>query len=352
MPPLPEADLLWPWVRYFLEVHLPRHRGASPHTLASYRVAFRLLLLYLGGREGGLREHRLSQVDPPRILEFLTWLESPEGRGTSPQTRNCRLAALRSFFRFLELHRPPEEAARWSRLRQLPFKRTSHPVPGHLEVHELEHVFSAVPLDTPDGFRDLALLALLYNTGARADEAAGLRRAGLNLDHLPTARLLCKGSRERVCPLWPSTASLLLRYLEHHRRRPRPPAEPFVFINQRRGRLTRFGVGRIVAKYLERAAASMPALQRKLDRLSTHSLRHSTAIHLLESGAEVNVIKAWLGHGSVRTTSRYLDLDLEKHRDLLARLPLPSRLRTWEPGGGHPPSPDDQEVLDAWLDHL
>lgn len=267
-------------------------------------------------------------------------------------TRNCRLAALRSFFRFLELHRPEDEAVHWRRLAQLPFKRTEHPATDHLEFGEIEQVFAAIPVDTPEGFRDLALFALLYNTGARAEEISGVRKAGLLLDELPSVRLLGKGNRERICPLWPTTAQLLSNYLQNHRRPPRPGAEPFVFINQRGGRLTRFGVGRLVTKYIETAAKTMPSLSTK--QLSPHSFRHTTAIHLLESGADLNVVKAWLGHRSVQSTGRYLDLNLENHRKTLASLPVPLALRHWQEPQEDPQESSEaaSDEITAWLDQL
>lgn len=351
---LPDDSQLWSWVRHYLEVHIPRHLGFSRHTQSSYRIAFRRLLHFLSQYRGPrwARRARLKTLDSALLLDFLSWLESPKGGAVSPQTRNCRLAGLRSFFRFLELHRPAEEAVHWRRLRHLPFKRTVHPATDHLEFAELERVFAAVSLDTGEGFRDLALLAFLYNTGARAEEVAGLRKAGLLLDELPSARLLGKGSRERVCPLWTSTAGLLRSYLEHHRRPPRSGAEPFVFINQRGDRLTRFGLGRLVSKYIETAATTTPSLRKK--RLSTHSFRHTTAIHLLESGADVNVVKAWLGHRSVQSTGRYLDLNLENHRKTLAAMPVPLALSHWqEPQTNDQESSEaDSDDITAWLDRL
>ncbi len=324
---LPETNRIWPWARYFLEVHLPRHRGASPHTIDSYRTAFRLLLKFLRQRAASdrVKAFLLEELQPALLLDFLTWLQAPKGGRVATSTRNCRLSAFRSFFRFLELHRSPEECTRWQRLRQLPFKRSAHSPTEYLEPHELEVVFGQIPAHKADGFRDLALLALLYNTGARAAEIAAARRSKLLLGELPSIRLTCKGRRERVCPLWHSVARLLQQYLDHHRRRPRRGHEPFIFINQRRARLTRFGVGRIVEKYLQRAAKIRPSLRMK--KLSAHSFRHTTAIHLLESGVDINVIKAWLGHRSTESTSQYLDLSLESHRAILESFLPPAVLR-------------------------
>jgi site-specific recombinase XerD len=175
-----------------------------------------------------------------------------------------------------------------------------------------------------------------------------MRKSGLILDYPPTVRLLGKGRRERVCPLWPSTAVLLDRYVTEHRPRPLREAEPFVFINQRRGLLTRHGVRKIIKKHVARAAETLPSLRKK--NLTPHSFRHSTAVHLLESGADINVLKAWLGHRSVKSTGRYLDLTLENHRQMLETLPLPARLRAWkEPGTS---AAETTDAVKAWLEQL
>lgn len=352
---LPETNRAWPWVRYFLEEYLPQHRGLSPHTLTSYRTAFRHLSAFLKQRNPDVLSKRLSlkQLQPPLLLEFLSWLESPRGRKVGPGTRNIRLAALRSFFACLELHRSPEETTQWQRLRLLPFKRAPRSRVEHLEITELDQVFSVVPTSTSIGLRDLCLLAVLYNTGARASEVASMRRAGLWLGENPSVRLLGKGRRERICPLWSSTVQLIEQYLERVKGRSAPPSAPtFVFINQRGGQLTRHGVARLVGKYLKLAGQSMPSLQRK--RLSTHSFRHTTAIHLLQAGAELNVIKAWLGHRSVRTTGGYLDLNLEPYRELLGRFTPPPSLsiaaeRLHSQNSAAPSGDGD---MDAWLQQL
>ena len=237
----------------------------------------------------------------------------------------------------------------WQRLRRVPSKRCPRPVTEYLEFHELEQVFTQVSLSAPDGHRNLTLLALLYNTGARATEIAGLRLSGLTLDYPPTVRLMGKGRVHRVCPLWTSTTTLLRHYLDHHRRIPLPEARPFVFINQRGRCLTRFGLGRIVSKYLRLAAENCPSLRKK--KLSTHSFRHTTAVHLIEAGADVNVTKAWLGHRTVRSTDHYLDINLESHRQLLERLPMPQSLRNLQDFESEA-SVESPDAIDIWLNQL
>lgn len=324
---VPETQELWPWVRVFLEEFLPIQRGASPNTISCYRTAFRQFKAFLLQRMGGSKTQALDLValEPSLLLDFLGWLESSEGPGVGPVTRNLRLAALRSFFRFLELYSPTGDPTRWQRLRHLPAKREGRKTPDYLELFELEKVFREVPASTRDGFRDLAVLSFLYNTGARASEAAGLRVTDLTLDtRFPQARFIAKGRVRRVCPLWPHTAKLLDRYIEKFRRRPRPGAEAYVFINQRGGGLTRSGVRRRAAHYISLAAKTTPSLRGK--KLSVHSIRHTTAIHLIESGADVHVVRTWLGHRSTKSTDRYLNMDLEPYRELLGSFTPPSIL--------------------------
>ncbi len=331
-------------MRFFLEEYLPGHRGVSPHTVQSYRTAFRQLLSFLRQRLGHnpARKLKLSSFQPDLVLDYLSWLESSEGPGVGAVTRNLRLAAMKSFFRCLELYSAPEARTQWQRLRHLPQKRAGRPTVDHLEPHEVNQVFAQLDPARPDGFRDLTLLALLYNTGARASEMAALRCTDLFLDEPASVRLRGKGRAERRCPLWPVTVALIKRYRQEFRRSARAAAASLLFINQRGQGLTRHGIGRRIAHYLRLAAENCPSLKHK--RLSTHSFRHSTAIHLLQHGAEMHVIKAWLGHRSVRSTDHYLDLNLQSHRDLLTRFAPPASLTTTSSA----PVEDDE----SWLERL
>ena len=334
----PESEQTWPWVRYFLQGYLPVHRGASANTVSSYRITFRQFRRYLYARIGerSARDLPLSALDPTLILDFLAWLQTKEGGGAKASTRNVRLAALRSFFRCLELYRPAEDRSRWERLRHLPQKRAPRPSNDHLEVRELNRVFAQINPSRREGLRDLVLLTILYNTGARASEVAGLRWRDVLWNEPASVQLQGKGSRPRRCPLWETTI-LLLKKL--HEGRP-PDPESRIFINQRGGALTRHGIGRRVALYIGRASLSTPSMADK--KLTTHSIRHTTAIHLLESGADMHVIKAWLGHRSTRSTDHYLDLNLRAQRDLLIKFSPPAILQQLIT----PDSPDN------WLDEL
>lgn len=346
----PRSKKLWPWVKFYLETHLPRHKGFSPHTISSYRTAFRLFrdFLHKHDPEDCGDSFSLEALKPGLLLDFLDWLERGRGRRVSVATRNQRLAALRSFFSFLELYCDQMEPSLWQRLRKLPFKRTRKGRVDYLESNEIGHLLKLVPRHCVDGCRDFALLTLLYNTGARASEVASLQKSDLMLAAPATVRFLGKGNKVRLCPLWNDTANLLENYLQEHRRRPRPGQEPFLFINQRGGRLTRFGIGRIVTKYLRLAAQKHESLAGK--RLSTHSIRHSTAIHLLQSGADLNVIRTWLGHASMSSTSHYLDLNLETQRELLTKFTAPDAIT----GRVAPPASSEatEDDISSWLNAL
>ena len=345
---LPNDEIFWSWARYFLEEYLPLQRGVSSHTIATYRTAFRQFKQFLDEQLGQSesRGFKLSSTQTEILLDFLAWLTQPKprGLGVSATTRNLRLAALRSFFRFLELYSAGDDN-QWRRFRQLPTKREVRKTADYLEPCEIELLFKVIPADSADGFRDLTLLAFLYNTGARASEAAGLRTADLHLSGpSPTARFLAKGQVVRQVPLWGTTAELLARYMTEFRRRPLLKAKAFVFINQRGGHLTRWGVGRRLSYYLAEAAKSSRTLRAK--KLSTHSIRHTTAIHLIESGVDVHVVKTWLGHRSISSTDHYLEMDLEPQRDLLASFTPPSILNR------HLKSEPTDECIKDWLDEL
>jgi len=335
---LPDTDRCWPWVRYFLEHYMPVHRGGRANTIASYRIAFRQLRRYLYASIGerASRDLSLSALEPTLILDFLAWLQTKEGGSCKTSTRNVRLAALKSFFRCLELYRPAEERSPWLRLRHLPQKKTARPSRDHLETLELNRLFAQIHPESREGLRDLVLLTLLYNTGARASEIAGLKWKDISWNDPASILLHGKGGRPRRCPLWEGTILLLKRLRHEHG----PDLDSNIFRNQRGGALTRHGIGRRIALYVGQARLSTPSMAGK--KLTTHSLRHTTAIHLLESGADMHVIKAWLGHRSTRSTDHYLGLNLRAQRELLTQFSPPAVLEHLAP----PDNPDQ------WLDDL
>jgi site-specific recombinase XerD len=332
-------------LRDFFHVYLRDQRSVSPNTIRSYRDTFKLLLAYLGSKRRGLKPLAIQDLDAKTVLAFLRHLEDPVGgRGNCAQSRNLRLAAVQCFFKFLSLHVPAVERQA-KRIFAIPTKRVPPKAAESLTRKELETLLAQPVTSRADGVRDLAILTFLYNTGARAQEAADARDGWFDFANR-TVSIIGKGQRQRITPLWPSTIRLLKLYRDDHRRKGAPAASGRFFVNQRGGPFTRFGIRIVVKKYLRLAARVCPSFAGK--RLSTHSLRHTTAVHLLESRVDPNVIKSWLGHASVSSTSRYLDTDLNHKRRILEQFGPPryveSSMQPREPGS-------TKETLD-WLREL
>jgi integrase/recombinase XerD len=305
-------------LRQFFADHLPGVRGVSRHTIDSYRYALILLLRFLAMSHGrSVAELDLVDIAAEDVITFLAHLEHE--RHNTVATRNVRLAALHAFFRYVAASEP-EQLARSQRILQIPFKRADQRPIDYLEYAELQAVLEAVERSTGAGRRDYALLATMFNTGARVQELLDLRTCDLHLDRPCQVRLFGKGRKERMCPLWPQTATLL-RELCTERQLDLRAAVP-IFVNQRGQPLSRFGVCYILAKYLKRAQATVPSLTGK--HLHPHSMRHSTAVHLLKSGVDLSTIGQWLGHASLNTTNKYATIDLDLKRQALAQADSPA----------------------------
>jgi integrase/recombinase XerD len=299
-------------LRAFLTDYLPRQRALSPHTLHSYRDSLKLLLQFLAGKKGDPGQIAMEHLTYERVMAFLLYLETK--RSNQVSTRNVRLGAIRSFFRFVGAHYP-EHLGLAQRILSAPLKRTALREIQHLELSEVQAVLQAIDRSTSDGRRDHALLSFLFNTGARVGEVVGLQACDLALDQPPSVRLHGKGRKDRSCPLWAETAKALHAYLRERKIAQQEPRS--VFLNHRGQPLTRFGVRWILHKHVQKAALRVPALKSK--RLHPHSMRHSTAIHLLRSGVDLSTIANWLGHVSINTTTKYLTLDLDAKRQALAK---------------------------------
>jgi integrase/recombinase XerD len=296
----------------FFVDYLPQQRALSPHTLQSYRDSLKSLLQFAAGKHGDPSQLTAQQLTPERVTEFLQSLETHRHNRVS--TRNVRLSAIHSFFRYLG-REYPEHLELTQRILSIPFKRTATRQIEHLEFDEIQAVLKAVPSDRNNGCRDLALLSLMLNTGARVSEIVGLETVDLRLTAPCSVLLRGKGSKERICPLWPETARLLRDLIEQRGLQPTQSAP--LFLNHRGSRLTRFGIRLILSKHTEAAAQRQSSLKNK--RLHPHSIRHSTAVHLLRSGVDLSTIAHWLGHVSVNTTNKYLSVDLETKRQALVK---------------------------------
>jgi integrase/recombinase XerD len=326
-------------LRGFFADHLPRVRGSSPHTVLSYRDSLVLFLRFVADR----RTRSVSQLDlddlgPSQVLDFLQHLESDRHNLVA---RNVRLAAIHAFFRYCATEEPAR-VEQCQRVLAVPFKRTGSRPIEYFDYHEIEAVLTCVDRTKADGRRDYALLATMFNTGARVQEIVAICVRDLQLEALPQIRLYGKGRKERLCPLWPQTADLLRALLEERGRD--VPLEQTVFRNHRGGRLTRFGVRYLLRKYCARAKAGTPTVGTK--RLHPHSMRHSTAVHLLRAGVDITTISHWLGHASVTTTNRYATVDLDMKRKAI------EQARPTDFGASGPALwRTDASVLD-WLESL
>lgn len=286
----------------FFQRRLVAERGASVHTIASYRDTFELLLRYAERRTGQTPSAlTLEDFDAPMILDFLDHLELE--RGNTPRTRNLRLTAIRSFLRYASI-RDPTSLAVAQRVLAIPTKRFDRPALGYLSRQEVEALLDAPDRSTWSGQRDAVLFAVLYNTGARVSEITGLRVADVLLDRASALCLHGKGRKERVVPLWKSTVANLRSWMPHIDRSPEAP----VFPNRAGKRLSRSGVEHRLRVALRKAAEQCLSLATR--RISPHTLRHTTAMHLLQSGVDITVIALWLGHEDTATTHLYVEADL------------------------------------------
>lgn len=328
-------SLLAPTLQAFFSERLFTQKNASPHTVASYRDCLRLLLCYVHDTVGTPpAKLDLADLDATVIGAFLDHLERE--RGLSVASRNTRLAAIRSLFRFAAL-RHPEHAALIARVLAIPAKRGERAIVGFLTPPEVDAVLASPDRSHIIGRRDHALLVIAVQTGLRVSELVGLRRRDI---HLGTGAHVCcrgKGRKDRSTPLTRQSVAVLRVYLTERGGTPDDP----VFPGPRGNPLSRDTVRKLVIKYAHAAATRCPSLASK--QVGVHTLRHSCAMRLLESGCDLSTIALWLGHESPRTTQIYLTAYLALKERALARTAPP---RT-KPGRYQPPDP----VL-AFLDQL
>lgn len=300
---------------FFLS-RLIKQKGASERTVESYRDTFEMLLTYID-RTTGNQPSKLSMtdLDAPVILDFLDSLESD--RGNCPRSRNARLSAIRSFMKYASV-RDPASLLIANRVLAIPSKRFDQPVLGFLSRDEMNAILNAPDQTTWSGRRDAVLLATLYNTGARVSELIGLRGNSVLIDRETSVHLLGKGRRERVLPLWKSTARALRSWQARELVGPEDP----VFPNRNGAALSRSGVRYRLAYAVARAKERCPSLAAK--RISPHTIRHTTGMHLYESGVDLTTIALWLGHASTSTTHIYLEASLAMKEAALKRVHDPS----------------------------
>lgn len=300
--------------RFFTQ-RLMHQRQASAHTIASYRDTFKMLLQFVQKRlQKAPSALSLDDIDAPLVAAFLDDLEA--ARGVTARTRNLRLTAVHSFFRYAS-YEAPTHAAQIARVLAIPAKKFTRPLVPFLTREEVDALLAAPDQRTWFGRRDHALILLAVQTGLRLSEVTGLRSDDVNLGTGSHVRVLGKGRKERCTPLSKATRAVIAAWL---REPPRSLGQP-VFPNAGGGPLSSHGVQYVLAKHVAAASANCTSLKRK--RVTPHVLRHTTAMDLLQAGVEQSVIALWLGHESIETTQIYLDANLALKEQMLAKTTPP-----------------------------
>ena len=299
-----KLPVLGTWLRRFLSEYITVERNLAVNTQKSYRDTFKLLLPFVGNRlRKQIERLHLDDLSAKVVLEFLAYLE--DERGCSIQTRNQRLNAIRAFARYVASSEPV--CVDWSAsIRAIATKKAAPQPLSWLNRAEIEALIAAPDIKRHRGRIEHAMLLFLYNTGARVSEAVRVRVSDFCLDEQDERHTLVvlhgKGGKVRQCPLWPRTMQLLAQLMDG-----KQPSD-MVFISQSGQPYTRYGVYRLVERNAQRVASLADR------KVTPHCIRHSSACHLLQAGADLNTIRAWLGHVSLDTTNIYVEIDIERKR--------------------------------------
>lgn len=327
------------WIKRFLVEYLISIRNCSIHTQKSYRDMFRVLTKYLSVKtKKSIDQLTLDDIEAKKIIEFLLYLEKK--RHCSINTRNQRLAALRAFALYVSNNNPTY--IEWYRqIRLIPLKKFQKTEISYLEINEINALIAAPNRSTKIGRRDYALLLFLYNTGVRASEAANLIISDIEWSSsserkFSTVVIKGKGNKIRRCPLWQITVDSIYPLIDGHQ------LSEHVFQNNVGKPMTRSGIYKLIKKYVETIAREIPSLQLKV--ISVHTIRHTTATHLVRAGVDINTIRAWMGHVSLNTTNVYAAVDLEMKAEALkcCEIEPNPKQRHWRQNKG----------LMGFLDHL
>ena len=321
----------------FFHEWMGQQRNLSRHTVLSYRDTWKLLLRFVAERKRQeIAALSLSDLEAAEVLAFLQHMENE--RKVSIGTRNCRLAAIHSFFAFVA-RREPLVVAQSSEIARIPVKKMNRPVMCYLDAEEITAILRQPDRSKPEGQRDHALLAFLYNTGARIQEALNICPRAIRFESPAHVELFGKGRKTRVCPLWLETVDLLRALLK---RQPGGNDQP-IFVNCYGRPINPAGVRFKLKQYVQAAARELPSLTKK--RISPHTFRHSVGVQLVAAGVDATVIRNWLGHARLDTTDLYARANLETKRKALEQVDpatKPSKPPRWK---------RDPDLL-TWLDSL
>ena len=333
MKPCSLANLL----HAFFHEWMGQQRNLSRHTVWSYRDTWKLLLNFVGERKRReISALSLSDLEGAEVLAFLQYLE--DERKVSIGTRNCRLAAIHSFFAFVA-RREPLAVGQCGEIARIPVKKMNRPTMCYLDAEEITAILQQPDRSNREGQRDHVLLAFLYNTGARIQEALNVCPEAIRFESPTQVELFGKGRKTRVCPLWPETVDLLRALLK---RQPREDGQP-IFVNCYGQPLGAAGVRFKLKQYIQTAVQKTPSLKKK--RVGPHTFRHSVGVQLVAAGVDVTVIRNWLGHARLDTTNLYARANLETKRKALDQVDpatKPSKPPRWK---------RNPELL-TWLDSL
>ena len=321
----------------FFHEWMGKQKNLSRHTVYSYRDTWKLLLRFTSEhRRLEIAELSLTDLPASEVIMFLDHLE--KNRKVSIGTRNCRLAAIHSFFAFVA-YREPLAIAQCADIAHIPVKKRSRPAMCYMDAQEIAAILQEPDRSRLEGQRDHALLAFLYNTGARIQEALEVCPRAIRFESPAQVELLGKGRKSRICPLWPETVDILKALLK---RQPRLDDES-IFVNRYGQPLGAAGVRFKLRHYVRAAARHMPSLAKK--SITPHTWRHSVGVQLVAAGVDVTVIRNWLGHARLDTTNQYARANLETKRKALEQVDpttKPGRPPRWK---------RDPELLN-WLDSL
>jgi len=301
----------------FFYQRLIEQRNSSNETVIAYRDTFKLLLLYLKEKQNIPPDAVvLGNLSPKNILGFLRYLE--QERHNAIRSRNARLAALRSFLKYAA-YQVPTSLPMVQQVLAIPMKRFQRPLPKYLTLEQIQAILAAPDTSTWSGKRDRVLLATLYNTGARVSEVIALKPSDIDTNRSMSIKITGKGRKQRIVPIWKSTAKQIKSWLKYLKAESDSP----LFPNARGQFMTRSGVENRIKKAVEVAAENNPTLKGR--SITPHTFRHTTAMHLLQSGVDITVIALWLGHESTVTTHTYVEADIAMKENALKKMKEPTQ---------------------------